>query len=123
MSKPQVVTREQAEAVLAIIEKRFAIYLVPGAGPGDRPTLRDHEHEEQSPGCWSIGWEGNSPQAWALSPFAEHVDEELYWMALEAGIHTEPGAARDFATIPAVAEPRGVKCYPINSFTLGISPA
>lgn len=116
------VTRQQAEAVLAIIEKRFATYLQ-GAGPKDRPTLRDHTHGEVKSGSWSIDWESGSPEAWALSPFAEHLDEELYCLAMGSGIYTDVGEARQFAVTPAVPEPEGVECYPINSFTLGISPA
>lgn len=119
----KAVTQAQAEAVLAIIEKRFACYITSNSGPSDRPRLRDHTHGEVSLGSWSIDWESGSPEAWALNPFAEHLDEELCHLALEAGFCDEPGEARDFATTPGVPEPKGVECYPINSFTLGISPA
>lgn len=115
------VTRKQAEAILKVIETRFAVYLVPGAGPGDRPTLYDHEHEDQNPGCWSIVWEGNAPYGWVMNPFDEYFDENAYYLAINTMMPDDD--AREFAKTPAVEAPKGVFCEPINNCILGIYPA
>jgi hypothetical protein len=62
-TRPQYVSREQAEAVLEELKTRFLAWDVEAA------NLRDHTHEELPKGCWSIGWEGQGficPEAWAV---------------------------------------------------------
>lgn len=87
MSAQNRVTREQADAVLEELKTRFLAWDVEAA------NLRDHEHEELSPGSWSIDWEGQGftcPESWAI----------------------------DYET-----EVPGVFVEPITSFILGIHPA
>lgn len=55
--------KAKATKVLAEIENQFSAFLDRPTDP--RPNLRDHNHEEQSPGSWSIEWE-EGPDDWAM---------------------------------------------------------
>jgi hypothetical protein len=61
------------------------------------PTLTDHNHENLSPGCWSIFWEGHAPEDWVMSE------------ALDAAVREATGGR--------------VFIEPINTCILGIYPA
>lgn len=52
--------KAKATKVLREVEKQFAVYIEAGE---PRPNLRSAEHEEQSPGSWSIEWE-DGPYEW-----------------------------------------------------------
>lgn len=52
--------RAKATKVLREVEKQFSAYIEAGY---PAPTLRDHTHEEQSEGSWSINWE-EGPDEW-----------------------------------------------------------
>ena len=56
------VSRTSAETILRDIRRTYG---APEGADGG-PVLRDAEHEEQSPGSWSIGWE-EGPYEWALN--------------------------------------------------------
>lgn len=52
--------KAKATKVLAEVEEQFKLYIEAGY---PKPNLRDHNHEEQSPGSWSIEWE-DGPDEW-----------------------------------------------------------
>lgn len=90
-------TREQAEAVLKLVEAKYASWLttwptvnghidfdtlvpVPDT---DRPHIVEHWGDDDAT---VIVWENNAPDSWALAPLDEaSVDEELLTLAKDAG--------------------------------------
>lgn len=125
-------TREQAEAVLALVEKKYANWLVtwpvvdghidfdqlvpvPGS---DRPQIFMNWGDDNAT---VIAWENNAPDSWALHPLTEaSLDEELVTLAKDAG------ASRKLATGIATVEgapgtlPKGVYTDAYFSFVLAI---
>ncbi len=107
------ITKTLAEQSLRAIEKQFADYLFPGAGPVDRPTLFPPGHDGPH---WVICWEGNAPYQWTLAAFCGGTDEEI---ADEMDALGFPDGGR----IDSVPVPAGVHPEAINGYTLGLYPA
>lgn len=117
------VTREQAEAVLAVVEKRYAAYLqdivdedtgkviVPAPAADDRPKL----FEGETPDSWLVSWE-SGPYEWAYRFTAGGVDEELAYLAGEFGVTVKPEK-------PAVVDVPGVEIEPYYSHSLVVYPS
>lgn len=80
MEASQEVSRTQAEQVLEAIKAKWPES--DGWSHQDGPTLRDADHEEQEPGCWSIAWEC-APEDWASTASYEFRD-------LVPGVFLEP---------------------------------
>ena len=82
MPKPNVVTKEQAEAVVAAIKAKWPDE--DGWSYIDGPNLHDADHEDQPEGCWSIAWEG-APEDWAYYASMEikvpgvHLEALYHW--------------------------------------------
>lgn len=128
------VTREQAEAVLRLVEKKFAPYLktfamLPGGGidfdtiidvpESERPQLVENWAGEAP---WAIVWESGSPADWAYSPIeSAYVDEEI-GQQLRDEFHAASHLA--LATSKGVeGMPEGVETEAYYSFVLLIFPA
>lgn len=96
------VTREEAEQVLRLVEKKFRTWLftwpvinghidfdaclVP-VPDSDRPHLVENYGDT---GRWAIVWESNSPTEWALGSLEDpHEDAELRQLARDAGAHSK----------------------------------
>jgi hypothetical protein len=126
-TKTTQVTREQAEHVLRLVEKKFRTWLmtwpvvdnkilfdaplVPVA-ECDRPQLVENYG---GTGRWAIVWESNSPTEWALGSLEDpHEDAELRQLARDAGAHSSAAY-----TVPGVdGMPEGVYAEAEMSFVL-----
>jgi hypothetical protein len=77
-----MLTESDARKVLDEITKLWPV----GEGQ-DGPNLRDHDHEDLSPGSWSIDWEGgDAPYDWTFL----FVDRQYESRTIPAGVFIEP---------------------------------
>ncbi len=106
------ITRRQAEETLQIILQQFRPYVADDS----KPVLYEPGHHSDS---WSIGWD-DGPYEWTYRAFVGGFDEEIYFLALDAGTTKE--AAENMAKMPAVNPPKGVFPEPINGWCLGLYP-
>lgn len=107
------VTKVQAEKIRAWVEKTFEY----ATGEGKYvPTLFQYET-----GVWSIVWE-EGPYEWAINIGSQGIDEELYYLARDAG--ASPEKATEIATVKADAMPYGDTLFlePHNGYSAGIYP-
>lgn len=122
------VTREEAEAVLALVKSKFSAWLhtwpvINGRMDFDACLVPVPESEQpqlvqdyQGTGHWAIVWESGSPYEWALTPIDEpHQDGELRQLARDAGAHG-PGAYT--VQPPKDRVPEGVYAEADMSFVL-----
>lgn len=122
------VTREEAEAVLRLVQVKFRHWLhtwpvvdghidfeaalVP-VPDSEQPQLVE---DYQGTGRWAIVWESGSPYEWALTPIEDaHEDAELRQLARDAGAHG-PGAYT--VQPPKGRMPEGVYAEADYSFVL-----
>lgn len=123
------VTREEAEAVLRLVEKKFASYLktfayTPGQGFDfdtlvDVPeTERPHLVEDyQGTGRWAISWESGSPSEWAYCDLGTaYVDEEIAGQLRDE--FRAKNATRLASSDGVQGMPKGVIAEPFYSFVL-----
>lgn len=126
------VTREQAEAVLRLVEKKFRHYLKTfGTHPNgqiDFETLVDVPESERpvlvegwsDTGTWAIVWESGSPSEWAYADLADdYVDEELTTQLVQE-FGAKPG--NPVTTKGVQGMPEGVYTEAYYSFVLVIYP-
>jgi len=101
-----VITKTQAELVLAAVTRKFSPYVEPGFGP---TLLSDFDGRP-----WTIVWE-EGPYEWPFAQLdAKTVDEELTAEAAEYG------AGLIFS--PAVTLPPGVWVEPVNHYSIAVYP-
>lgn len=121
------ITREQAEAVLAVVRKRYQAHLgplldedgktiIPAPGEADQPQLFENY---QGSDTWVVSWE-SGPFEWALRFASGGLNEELAIF-----LHREQGWRPSAAGQAAMEEPvavdlPGVHVEPWYSFSLGI---
>lgn len=110
---PKPITRKQAEAALAAVKEQFKNYIAAGYR---EPELREPGTESSH---WAIAWD-EGPFEWTYRAFEGGVDEELYYLAKDAGADKE--RARSIATDAGITAPKGVFPEPINSWCLGLYP-
>jgi hypothetical protein len=126
------VTRKQAEAVLALVEKKFASYLKTFAtSPGgeiDFDTMvdvpeSDRPHIVESfgdTGQTAIVWESGAPYEWAYSPLADvYVDEEVATVLRDEFKAADPAR---LASSDGVEDIKGVATEPYYSYVLLLYP-
>lgn len=131
MTKTKTITRKQAEAVLALVEKRYKAWLQgePEDSP-DRPKLvenyepywcSDDSGTRRIP--WAILWE-SGPDEWAYRFSMGGIDEELATLAAEVvGQRKVQKAVRDGAfTEQPAPQASGVYVEPGCSFILFLYP-
>jgi hypothetical protein len=107
-------TRSRAEKALAAIRAQFATDV---EGSGTEPTLYEPGYHTEG---WSIGWE-EGPHEWTYRAFGGGFDDELYGLALEAGVDDE--RAQRMATDDGYPCPAGVFAEPVNHWCLALYPA
>jgi hypothetical protein len=122
------ITREQAEAVLAVVRKRYRCYfepvlndagkvLLPAPGEDDQPQLFENYHGRR--GSWAVVWE-SGPDEWAMRFSLGGLNEEVAaYLHQEAG-WTPSAAGRAAVEAPVVVEVPGVHVEAWESFSLGI---
>jgi hypothetical protein len=125
-------TRTQAEAVLKLVEAKYASWLVTWpvvdgridfdsqvpVADTDRPHIVEHWGDDDAT---VIAWENNAPTDWALHPLTEaHVDEELASQITEF-VPTVKRAAH-LATVEGAegSLPKGVYTDAYFSFVLAV---
>lgn len=130
-----MVTRAQAEAVLKLVEKKFADYLLTfGTTPdgridfetmvrvpeSDRPHIREWETEHAGTQL-AIVWESGAPDEWAYSGLEDtYVDQEV---AVTLRDEFRARNAEHLASVDGVeGMPKGVYAEPYFSFVLVLYP-
>jgi hypothetical protein len=127
----EMVTRKQAEAVLALVEKKFSSYLKTfGTTPdgridfdtivdvpeSDRPHIVEWETDHAGTQL-AIVWESGSPDGWAYGDLADtYVDEEVATVLRD---EFQARNAERLANVDGVqGMPKGVHAEPYYSFVL-----
>jgi hypothetical protein len=106
------VTREQAEAVLHAVRQQYGAWLSDdSAGPELR---RDWDGRD-----WVVLWE-EGPYEWSYAALQEHVEPEMYELAVEAGATAEQ--ARRTALLKEARLPDGVWVEAVNHYSLAVYP-
>lgn len=107
-------TKRTAEHCLAAITKQFASYLQAGV---EHPILKPPNENRRH---WTVAWD-DGPQDWALRAFVGGFSEELYHLAMDAGVVPQEAALT--AIDRSVECPAGVHAEPIGLYELGLYPA
>lgn len=107
-------SKDQAEQALAAIKQQFG-YQVDAGYPG--PVLQEPGFQCDG---YAIAWE-EGPYQWTYHAFHGGHDEEVYTLAVDAGMTAE--RAKQVATIAGVPHPEGVHAEAVNHWCLGLYPA
>lgn len=127
------VTREQAEAVLALVERKFSSYLktfgTTADGKIDFETLVDVPASERpqlvenwdDAGNWAIVWESGAPSEWAYTGLEDvYVDQEIATTLRDEFQARSPEQTASSAGVQGM--PKGVHAEPYYSFVLVLYP-
>lgn len=112
---PHNITKAQAARCFKALTEQYAKVIETGYEPVLRKNDDDH------PGRYEIVWE-HGPDGWAVNAFRDHLDEEVYILAKEAGFSEEK--AREAAWVPAAKSFPSDKVWAeaINHYSVALFP-